>query len=354
MRRLIYKLLLFTPVIFLVIFINYLVDPGKLIDNQYIEGIARLLIESKNVENIGNYDERILQREYISLRSSPINTVVLGSSRVMMIGNNLFDGSVMNNAVSGASIEDMMSIYWMYRKKRLLPDTLVVGVDPWMLNRNSDQTRYLSLKAEYNEICEHLKIADEMSAIDAFGGNKYWQLIDFSYFQESVKYFWSNFNKPEKLYFPTEKSEGEAAIKLFDGRISYDAAFRNADSDLILAKAMEYSDTYPIYSLENFDEIDKSLASAFELFMRLVKSDGIDIILVMSPYHPYAYGTIQKDTRYKMVEEVEKYFTEFSKIENIPIYGSYDPMRLELMNDDFYDGMHPKPDAFKKIFKNVF
>ena len=92
---------------------------------------------------------------YIELLQKPKDVIVLGSSRSMQIGKQLFDGfDFFNNAVSGGSLEDHLAIYAMYRQHDLLPGTVILGLDPWIFNANNGQTRWHSIAPELFRISE--------------------------------------------------------------------------------------------------------------------------------------------------------------------------------------------------------
>ena len=105
-------LLLCFSVFATIIPINYFVDPANIFGNgAYEKGISDYLIQGYHVVNIMNYDERLLQKFYIeSLKNGP-KTIVLGSSRSMQLSSRLLSQQVINNGVSGASVEDLLAIY---------------------------------------------------------------------------------------------------------------------------------------------------------------------------------------------------------------------------------------------------
>ena len=106
------------------------------------KGIADILLSGHNVANIGNYDERLLQKDIIQNDQRQIDIIVLGSSRSMQINsqtiNDIFQDQIFfNHAVSGASVEDYIAILDLYLEKNALPSTIIIGVDPWILNSNN-------------------------------------------------------------------------------------------------------------------------------------------------------------------------------------------------------------------------
>src|SRR5580658_2331492 len=138
MRSLILKLLIIVvPVSLLIIGINYKVDPANIFtDKQYIAGIADILTKGHNVDNLSNYDQRLLQEQMIKRLQRAPDVVVLGSSRVMEIGSSFFPGKVvLNCGVSNAEINDLYGIVGALDSLDRMPHEMVIGIDHLMLCR---------------------------------------------------------------------------------------------------------------------------------------------------------------------------------------------------------------------------
>jgi hypothetical protein len=54
---------------------------------------------------------------------------------------------------------------------------------------------------------------------------------------------------------------------------------------------------------------------------------------------------------YPMVLKTEKIMNDFALSNNIKLYGSFNPILLELDKTFFYDGMHCKEAGIKKIIQ---
>ena len=138
---------------------NYLVDPLSVFsqsDNQSREyKLAELLTIHPNIIST-NMDERKFIQARVNLESSQFdpNTIIVGSSRVMQLGNHLLDKNVLNLGVSGATIEDQVAILDIATKK-FNPNTLIIGADPWVFNDASGQTRWQTLSEEYQQCLEN-------------------------------------------------------------------------------------------------------------------------------------------------------------------------------------------------------
>ncbi len=143
------SLLFFILIVVTVASTNYIGDAAHIFTQNYEKQISDILLSGNNVTNIGNYDERALQRLLVK-NSRIADTVVLGSSRMMLYGEQIFGKlNIQNSAVSGATLEDLIGIYQIYKSENKLPKNIIIGVDPWIFNAHNGQERWITLKKEY-------------------------------------------------------------------------------------------------------------------------------------------------------------------------------------------------------------
>jgi len=116
---------------------------------------------------------------------------------------------------------------------------------------------------------------------------------------------------------------------------------------------MRYISRKKIYGLKHFVKIDPELRKMLERLLDLMKRDGVEVSLFLSPYHPVVYDYISTADDYRIMLEVENYLRVLADENGIRIVGSYDPIRLNLSKTDFYDGMHPTTEAINKIFRET-
>lgn len=197
------KLIYLIPIIITVILSNYIIDPANLFsyksknaNNLSTEQqIADYILEGYNVTNFESYDERLFHKIFIQSIINKPEVVVLGSSRSQLIDKNaLNSSSVINNSVTGATIEDILALYCIHETSFSKPSKLLVEISPWMLNENNQQSRWIVLEEEYNSFLEKLKQNEEIDN-KVLINPRYKELISFEYFQESIKY---HFNRKEK------------------------------------------------------------------------------------------------------------------------------------------------------------
>ncbi len=100
------------------------------------------------------------------------------------------------------------------------------------------------------------------------------------------------------------------------------------------------------HSMERYRH-SEALERMYETLVAHLVRRGIDVALVLSPYHPQAYREIiELDLAHP---KVERDFREFAERLGVGLVGSYDPVEAGCAADEFYDGMHPKPACLKKI-----
>lgn len=342
MKKLIKKTIILTfPIILVVVIINYIGDAARLFDQDFEKKMVEIIINGQNVTNAINYNERLFQKEIISdYRINP-DIVVIGSSKTMLISSEQFPNSkFFNNSVSGASIEDIVSIYQIYKDYNKLPKKIIIGIDPWTFNEKNEQTRWKSLEAFYYRF-KNSKRDSEPTMLHF----KYKELISFSYFQSSIK------NLPKVIRGDskpkaTNRKNNKLSTKLIDGSKVYGEADREASISEINRKIASYL-KIKMYSIENFESISTKAWDDFEKLIYDMKRNNVVIEIFLSPYAPIVYDRIKND--YPMVLKTEEMIKNFSMKNDIKLYGSFDPTLLGMDETFFYDGTHCKESGIKKI-----
>ena len=344
MQKFIFKISIFSLLILtFLVSVNYWGDSAKIFHPEYESKIAEIIFSNHNATNISNFDERILQKELINKLNSSPDVLVLGSSRTMLINSTYFKGDkVINNSVSGSSIEDLIAIYQIYHTKNILPKKIILGIDPWLFNKNNGQTRWHSLREEYYSFTNK-KIEIEESILN----NKAKQLFSLSYFQASFK------NLPKVIVgnsepIATDEIYNQSNTKLVDASLSYGKKYREVSNEQVNINARNYI-SGNIYSIEKFKNISPQIFKEFEHLCIEILDNNIELSFFLAPYHPIVYGKIKQD--YQIVLDTETKILEFAKENSIECLGSFNPKKAGIDNKGFYDGMHSKEQTIKKIMK---
>ncbi|TXT33995.1 MAG: hypothetical protein FD136_576 [Chitinophagaceae bacterium] len=330
-----------------ILIISYFGDAGALFykKNNY-ESVAKNLLNNKFVFIRGNIDERLLQKEIILNLNILPETIVLGSSRVMQLSQNISQSkSLINNGVSGCSIEDIAAIINLYETKfNTLPKNIVLGLDPWSLNINNEQKRYYSILKYYKNFFSY---SDDQIKEDEFEitQKEIFQLFNPSFFSSSLKSFLS-FRNPISI---SDTFISGKSCRLPDLSIMYDKSYNNPTHQQLESEVKKYLKS-PIYSIENFSKIDDFKLNELRKIIKHLIFKKCMVTIVLSPYHQRVYNFISNNFLYKNVVESEKVYKQIAKDYNIILKGSFNPNLLHVREEDFLDGMHINKETIEDIF----
>jgi len=342
MQRFINKFIIISlPVLILLFTVNYFGDAARIFDSDYEKEMAKTLMKGSFVTNISNYDERVFQKELINRMNNAPEILVLGSSRTMLINSTYFPNQTFfNNSVSGASIEDIIALFQMYKERNILPNKIIIGIDPWLLNENNGQSRWKSVEYFYNKYNKRNDAQITRSSL-----HKYGELFSMSYFQASLKAIPKLFSGTSRP-IPTQEKFNATNTKLSDGSLVYSTDYRNATQNQINSKIADYINGN-IYSIENFESISDDIWSEFQEFISTLKKENISVEFFLCPYAPKVYEKIS--INYLNVVKSENLIVRFAKAKGIKVYGSFDPYSLGFDETYFYDGMHCKEKGIEEI-----
>ena len=147
---------------------------------------------------------------------------------------------------------------------------------------------------------------------------------------------------PTSHSIPKDGKIEAIAKKAYDGSHVVTGSFVDNSKDI--SQDLDVLLNYAMSQFEHDIKAEKELS----LLIKYLQKNGINVSLILSPYHPDMYARM--DSQKPIFLEIEKWFRQFSKEHNIEIIGSYDPVQIGCDENEFYDGMHPKPSCMAKVF----
>ena len=325
---------------------NYAIDSaGVFSQNDELQEVAYALINDKMIAGQENYDERQLQKRVIENSGEKFNIIFVGSSTGMQLRHSFLrfeDGAqkFFNHGMSGSSLEDYMAIIGLYESKSFLPSKIIIGVDPWIFNKNNNQSRWKSIGKYYMNILGKIYGTKVENLSDS---SKYLQLINFDYTKANLKALIKN--KKTNFYI-TDSIEVDDFIREPDGSIHYPFGTRFQKDIKTQEMAKLYANA-PVYSLENFNNLSNT--KLFEDFMNYLQKKNIEVMFMLPPYHPITYKLLVENPKYKIIVDAERYLRNIASTHRIKISGSYNPENYHFSSEDFTDGMHGKDIVMEKL-----
>lgn len=294
--------------------------------------LAKSLSENPFVY-FGNMDERQFTLNRLSFDNNNPAALLMGSSRLMQAGSNVVGQEALNLSVSGASIEDIVSIL-SEATARYPVDNIYIGADPWLFNDDSGQDRWQTIGDKYYQWVTVLKGGAEATML----APRTDYTIDGSISARiQALYYATNL---QNLVAP-DGTPGNQNKRSIDGVIVYTTEYMDKSQ----AEIETGFDALLKYSMEPYTHSEDRRV----LFEQLLQSfEGYKVHIVLSPYHPVFFSQMMAENA--IFYEMESYFRSLANQQGIAILGSYDPVRVGCSADDFYDGMHPNERCMRKVF----
>lgn len=338
MIRLILKLVqIGLPIAVLLGVVNYYVDPANVFRaEKYTKDLASIILAGHNVDNVLNYDERLLQKEIISNDILDPDVVVLGSSRIMEIGADFFPGKkVRNLGVSHANINDLSSITGLIDKYKYIPKQLILNIDPFLFADNAT-SEWKSIGQYHFDFLDKYCKTENSFQID-IELPKWTKLFSFPYFKESIHFYFSGKN----TNFIDIGNEAPVVYGRFaDGSVAYSEAYKNPDTKRMgtIGERQAYNDRHV--------KIDTSKLHLLNCILDYFLEKEVKVQVIILPFHASYYASLNAVNK--------NFFTSFEKLvfsyldaKKIPYQGSFDPNTDGYLNTDFYDIYHCSKESIR-------
>jgi len=295
--------------------------------------LAKALSNNKAVYAT-SMDERFFIKYRIIYNNNNPEMLVIGSSRIMQVSNNISKNKILNLGVSGASIQDHIAITEMALEK-FNPKSILLGADPWLFNLNNGQYRWKSLKYEYDKSL--LKI----NSTNYKNFNLVNNIVDnLSLWEKILENIYNLINIKQSLQIPLNIENNTKPIILQDGSRVY------GKKEKINTKGRVIN-----YSMSNYKFAEDQLKIYDNFIKHLVLHHKKKVILVLSPYQPNSYEISVKEKPIYL--EIEKKFRDLAKENSIKIIGSYDPKKIGCQNKEFYSHDHPTDTCMAKVMSQL-
>lgn len=333
-------MLIVLPVELLVILVNYRVDPANIFSSkEYVSGIANILLKGHNVDNVSNYDERLLQQQMIGGIDHTPDVVVLGSSRIMEVGAEFFpDKKVLNCGVSHANINDLLAIMGLLDSVGKLPSAVLINLDPFLICKGGSQ-EWESLTAYQQHFLRQIGMDGERAGANP--RKKLYSLLSFEYFEKSLTFL---LQRKDKKYRDVGLERPSHYGRYADGSICYPVSYMHPDSIKVAGDARTVG-------ARDEAELDTSRLRLLNGMLDYLERKGIKVMFAMLPFHDQ-YFQMMNQMHPNIFSLYETIYTEIARRRNIGIQGSFDPARVGVPESLFYDAHHCSRIAIKQTLSN--
>lgn len=328
-------------VLSLIVFVNTRIDASQVITiGDWNTQTAKLALDGNVVAVPENYNERVYQRAVVDEMSVIPDTVVIGSSRGMYLGEEItgFD-NLYNNCIPGACMEDYYALLGLYDQKFLrFPKRVIIETSPWVFFAENPEARWLE-NYEYSSAASRLfeKINGYELITSEKKENPYFSIPYFRYNISVLrKKGLDAFDKGRSARVSTNEAE---AADYPDGSIRYEAKLENrSESRLEAVKSINGGVTYK--NVNNMTEMSDEDIQSYENLISYLSDRGTEIIIYMQPFSITQCEYIYEQNTNPAFSMVEEYLHELGRDKGIKVIGGYDSRRYNITDDDFIDFMH--------------
>ena len=278
-------------------------------------------------------EKRIFSKFKILHNENNPKNIIVGSSRIAFIGENLLQESSLNLNVGTATLEDQIALT-MLSISTLKPQRILLAADPWLFNKKEfppSSSRWKFLEKEYYTA---KKLINEKLPLIFFKNSKLKIKSNFIYDKINIFYNLVNIRQYKiynKNYFakrPTVFPDGTEK-------------FVENPNKIIDKKFSHYFDPYE-------ESLEKK--QLFEEFIFYLLENKIQPVFLLIPIYETSYELSLKES--DLLINIEKYFLKFADKNNIRVFGSYNPKLVFCEKNEFRDGIHPKISCINKIINN--
>ncbi len=328
--------------------VNYKVDCQQhFCADTFVKAPSQYLLNGANVANLPNYDERLMLRELISHTKTQKEVLVFGSERLLSINQGFFPyETFFNYSISNAVLQDYLAFIQLLNTHQQLPEKLILGIEPNLLNLNEQHTDWRSLEKEYQEMLQQLNIKSISQSSNYNTTFKWIHLFSPSYFIQNI----SNYKDTD--YYATDQIFVQDPVKCTDGSLVLGEEQRSTNRSN-LDHTLQQFIQYQLPQLKQSSQPNLSYRKCFKKLLSYLQKNDVEVIFYFPPYHHKVYQQIAENAQFKAIHDTEQYYKSVAIANGIEIIGSYNPTSLQLDHLDFYNHQQVTAAATKKVFRNT-
>jgi len=327
---------------------NYGIDVDQKFPKNQEERVVEWINAGKPVANFQRTHERMVYQMLVASKKQA-ECIVLGSSRGFGVDKSLFaSDSFYNYSLSEASLQDYLALIGLMHEHAVLPQKVLLVVDPWLFNANNQLVDWVLWQDAYVSFARHIELRAVYSPKWQAPPIDFRALLHLAYLKKNLRFL---IEGGSPWAFPTEDLPCSVPVKLPDGSLLFPEMDRQASLKEIYSRAEHMAYAHHIDLLEGYTELDKVQSEHFEKLIQFLLSNEVEVLLYLPPFNPIVWGKIQNDPAYKSVLTCESFLTFFSKKYNLSLMGSYNPHNLYLNPGDFYDGKHLSREAIHRFLE---
>jgi hypothetical protein len=326
------------------------IDPARLRPWPADErAIAQALLAGHHVTDVTNFNPHAIERLLADGRVHAPDVLAIGSSRIQALPASAFLGERFVNAgMPGGSLDELLSVYALHDTATRRPRRVVLNLDPWSADRDLDAPAWGRLLDGHTSMLRRLGdatppwrfwLATRVSTLKRMASPEYFRLSVYSL---------RTYGPSGVRFVVTDREQNDGYTKVPDGTLVWSLTPPEETGQQVRDYvALMRRGRAP------YNGVDKAIPERLRLleqFVRYLRGEGIDVDLLLVPYHPLVYGEFAQRPRNALVD-VEARYRDLARRAGARVVGTYDPAKVDAVASDFFDEVHMRPDALVRLFR---
>lgn len=296
-----------------------------------------------------NFNERMLRAEMIESLGKP-DVAVLGSSRAFGFSAAHFDPnlSVLNLSVPHADFRDFMGLWQSLKERGSVPATVILAVDPWMFNANSNDGDFrwkkfapqvARFEAAYSKHRGDASWPPSATTLQRlrWTGDSWTGLLNWELLVKSSGVVWGR-------SFSPETGDGDASPSL--RRLFADGSYNFVQSSPYdFSAELKKVDANPTM-VKNW-ALDEGAVRQLAALLKSIREAGSTPVLLVGPVHSDFYSVLEEKFP-RVIPDVE---LALEKVSFETACNAFAPAKAGCGSEDFGDFLHFSPACVTKILR---
>ncbi len=327
--------------------------------NRTISQVSRLSTKQKEGEIIISekaFDQRSWVKGILEQKRNCPKVLIMGSSTIGSISQEMMHEKTLNAWLTGPTIEDYEAVYSILEKNGCMPGKIIIGIDPWFLNKRMVSERWKTLMNEYQEyhhqsqniqqqentlIRAWAQFKDRLSFITTVESFKF-LLKSKSIKTDRVELFEGNTQdlcQSEYLAQSYTDAGANVYFRETDGHSEVCPQFSRAKDEV-----KKISETYlsrNMHNVADWHEVNMDAMARFGTLVEKFRAKNSKVLIVMPPYNPITYDVLKRNTLInENLQKMNEGLEDISKKYDAGFLNLEAAAAANCKADDFEDSHH--------------
>ena len=350
----------FLPLLGLLVFVNIYGDAGNRFHNLGDLVAQSLLAGNPTYIASGNLDERGLKFALVKNMPTAVDCLAFGPSTIMCVSSHDVGEDVFFNlGESNSDFYDILALFGaidIYEKqmKRVIFCVDANFFSEALYNSPEHYSFHIGTQPYAEYMITFLKnggktTISEHNILSSLNRNLY-ALLSLSYFQSNISYYLgTNYLRNHEKRYGIAEGDFSGGYYMPDGSLIYPRVFQNNGVNEVLEGVAKYDEGMNKYISPENTHISITSQVIFEKLVQHLLQQEVSIELFLCPLPPALWD--KYDTKLRpILPELEEYAHELAKKYSLKITGSYNPYKLGIPNEAFYDARHVRRELLSVYF----